>query len=220
MDSKLQFFEAIKTGDLSRVKALLKSDPTLLTIRDEQGVSVILTAIYYGRESVLSELLKHKPILDVWEASAAGQLARVNEILDQDASLIDQHSPDGFTPLGLAAFFGRKDILEALIHSGADADVASRNSMRVCQLHSAVAHHDAALSRQMAEMLLKHGAQVNTPQRGGWTPLHEAASRGDVDLVRLLIQYGADKSVQNDEGITPRDLAQKGGHESVVAILV
>jgi ankyrin repeat protein len=66
------------------VKALLDSDPLLLTIRDEQGVSAILTAIYYGRENVLRELLDHKPTLDIWEASAAGQLARVNEILDQD----------------------------------------------------------------------------------------------------------------------------------------
>jgi ankyrin repeat protein len=43
--------------------------------------------------------------------------------------------------------------------------------------------------------------------------------RGDVDLVILLIQYGADKSLQNDEGITPLDLAQKAGHESVVVVL-
>ncbi len=198
---------------------MLAGDPSLLAIRDEQGVSTILTAIYYGREAVLDELLAHKPILDIWEASAAGQLARVNKILDQDASLLDHHSPDGFTPLGLAAFFGRMAILEALVARGADVNIASNNSMRVFPLHSAVAHHNFTVSLQMAAVLLKHGADVNASQTGGWTPLHEAASRGDIDMVKLLLQYGAQKRVHNEDGITPLDMAQKGEHKSVIAML-
>jgi ankyrin repeat protein len=164
-------------------------------------------------------LLERKTNLDIWEAAATGNLKKIDELLHADSSLVDCFSPDGFTPLGLAAFFGHKTVLERLIAAGADVNIASNNTMKVCPLHSAVAHHDARIACDMAETLLKHGAKFNVVQMGGWTPLHEAAANGNVVLVKLLLQYGADKSLLNDEGTTALDLAKKNGHASVVEML-
>ena len=49
----------------------------------------------------------------------------------------------------------------------------------------------AATSRS-AGVLLAAGADVNATQHGGYTPLHEAAQHGDVELVELFLSAGAD----------------------------
>ncbi len=219
MNSILQLFEAIKVGDLSKVRFLLDSDPQLLSSRDDQGVSAILTAVYYHQQEMVGELLAHGPELDIWEASAIGQSSRLTALLDQDETLLDRYSPDGFTPLGLSAFFGKLAVLETLVARGADVNLPSRNPMQVRPIHSAVAHRDPAVALQMAQVLLDNGVEVNVTQTGGFTPLHEAANHGNIDMVRLLIHYGAIKSARSDDGRTPLDIAQQGHHDAVVALL-
>ena len=219
MNNTPLFFEAIKAGDLSKVRSLLEVDPHLLSSRDDQGVSAILTAVYYNQPAIVAELLAHGPELDIWEASAIGQSSRVTALLDHDVTLLDAYSPDGFTPLGLSAFFGKIAILEILVARGADVNLPSRNPMKVRPIHSAVAHHDPVVALQMAQVLLDRGADVNVTQAGGWTPLHEAANHGNIDMVRLLIRHGADKSARSDDGRSPLDMAQQGHHVDVVALL-
>ena len=51
------------------------------------------------------------------------------------------------------------------------------------------------------------------------TALHHAAGAGAVDAVRVLLQAGADATRQNAAGQTPLSLAQRAGHERVVALL-
>ena len=213
------FYQAIRSGALTRVKSLLDQDPALLTSRDEQGISPILAAIYNNQREVLGELIRRVSNLDIWEASATGHLLRVKELLDQDPSLLNAFSLDGFTPLGLAAFFGRKAILEELIRRGADVNITSNNTMKVQAIHSAVAQQDQALALQMTEMLLKKGASVNATQSGGWTPLHEVAFHGEIKLVRLLLDWGADKTIKSDDGKTAIDMALQQGHTDVIALL-
>jgi ankyrin repeat protein len=41
-------------------------------------------------------------------------------------------------------------------------------------------------------MLIRKGANINATRDDGWTPLHEAAKEGDVEMVKLLIERGAD----------------------------
>jgi len=219
MNNTPLFFEAIKAGDLSKVRSLLEVDPHLLSSRDDQGVSAILTAVYYHQPEIVAELLARGLELDIWEASATGQLSRVTALLDQDETLLDRYSPDGFTPLGLSAFFGKQAVLETLVARGADVNLPSRNPMKVRPIHSAVAHHDPVVALQMAQVLLDNGVDVNVTQTGGFTPLHEAANHGNIEMVRLLIHHGANKTARSDDGRTPLDIAQQGHHDDVVALL-
>jgi ankyrin repeat protein len=56
----------------------------------------------------------------------------------------------------------------------------------------------------IAKRLLAAGAQVNRP---GWTPLHYAAFGGNPELVRLLLERGADKNAVAPNGYTALMLA-------------
>lgn len=98
--------------------------------------------------------------------------------LSADASAAERCSPDGFTALGLAAFFGNAETARLQLDAGADPNFVSRNQMQVTPLHSAVANRNAEKAYDMATLLVERGGQVNVAQEGGWTPLQQAAAHG------------------------------------------
>ena len=53
----------------------------------------------------------------------------------------------------------------------------------------------------------EHGADVNQRDADGYTPLHNAASRGDVEMIRYLVENGADVMVVSRRGQTTADMA-------------
>jgi ankyrin repeat protein len=212
MGASTEIFEAVKANDLSRLAGLLETDPSLASARDENGVTPVLVARYYGRMDALPALVAAKPELDIFEAAAVGDEARVRTLLAADLSLADAYSPDGFPVLGLAVFFGHPAIASLLIEHGADVNARSRNAMEVQPLHSAVAANDEASTR----LLLEHGADVNSAQRDAYTPLHESAQNGNLAITELLLAHGADRSARLSDGRTPLDLAVAHGHPAVV----
>jgi ankyrin repeat protein len=58
---------------------------------------------------------------------------------------------------------------------------------------------------------------VNATQHGGYTPLHEAAQHGDIELVELFLSAGADPSIRQDDGETPAETAEAAGHVDIAA---
>ncbi|MBE5393873.1 ankyrin repeat domain-containing protein [Brevibacillus borstelensis] len=210
-----EFLEAIVKDDVGGVKDMLQSNPTLLQLRIQTGQSPVLTAIYNGARATLAYLLEQDIPLDLFEAAASGRLDRVQELVDSEPNLVNAYANDGFTALGLAAYLGHKDIVEYLLEKGADVNRASKNDMKVMPLHSAV----ATLQVDVAELLLKHGAEVNAIQQGGWTPLHEAALHGHEEMIKLLLEFGANKTIKKDNGEIPLDVALQRNHLHVVTLL-
>jgi len=51
------------------------------------------------------------------------------------------------------------------------------------------------------------------------TPLHEACSTGQKDVVELLIAKGADMNAKNNKGQAALSLAKEQGHEEIVELL-
>ena len=57
------------------------------------------------------------------------------------------------------------------------------------------------------EMLITCGVDVNKKDKDGWTPLHYAANRGHVDVVKILLKNKADKTLKTNDGGTALDWA-------------
>jgi len=61
--------------------------------------------------------------------------------------------------------------------------------------------------KKLLIFLIKHGANPNTPDSFGDTPLHNAVLYNEVEVVKLLIAVGADHNKKNNSGKTPLDIA-------------
>jgi uncharacterized protein len=194
---------AVKAGEADSVVALLARDPSLAGARDEQGLSAVMLALYHRHDAVREALLAAEPQLDVLEAAALGRADRLRQHLAADPGAVGARSPEGFTPLHYAAFFGGAGAVTALLEAGAPPDGDADNPLHVRPLHSAVALGD----RGAVEALLRAGADPNVRQQGGITPLHAAAHADDAELVRMLLDHGADPSAAADDGRDPAAMA-------------
>lgn len=208
--------EVIKTGNTEALKTRLADDPDLANGKTEQGISLLLFAAYCRNASAVELLKNLKQELDIFEAASIGDQSLVKRSLDSNPSLINTFSPDGFTPLGLACFFGHLPIVRLLLDKGADPNIASNNPYKVTPLHSAC----AISNYDIAELLLTHGANVNAKQMQGVTPLHSAAHHGQTKLSRLLITHGADVNANMDNGNTPLFMANEKGFQETAALIV
>lgn len=201
---------AVAAGDSERVSALLAEDPSLVNARGEDGVSAVLLARYRFDRATMDALLAADPELDIFEGAALGRIDRIRVALDDDPAAVRAYSPDGFTALHLAAFFGKPEIARALIDAGAPVDAYTTNDLANQPLHAAAAGRHLEVCR----VLLAAGADVNATQHGGYTPLHEAAQHGDVEMVELFLSAGADPTANVPEG-TPAAMAEAAGHADV-----
>jgi len=72
---------------------------------------------------------------------------------------------------------------------------------------------------EVAEQLLRHGADPNIRDKFGMTALHVAAMRGNKQLVRRLIETGASTDALDGLVKTPADVAEDNEHKDVANYL-
>ena len=209
---------AVKARDTARVKALLVEDPGLAATRTGSG-SLLLTAVYFGARDAAELIRQHRSELDVFEATAIGDMAALRDVLDRDAEAAAGFNGEGFTPLALAGFFGQRAAAALLLDRGADVNQMGRstaeNVPRNTALHAAL----AGRAWGVAELLLERGADVRLRDSGGRTPLHSASINGSVRLAEMILVRGADINAKDNAGKTPLAMAEERGHQEVADLL-
>lgn len=66
---------------------------------------------------------------------------------------------------------------------------------------------------------IEAGAEVNQQDKQGWTPLNWAAGKGDLEIVKLLLERGADPFLVGRDLRTPQMIALAAGRSDVVKAL-
>ena len=111
------------------------------------ALSRLLQALYRGDDARVADELAANTELDVFEAAAFGRAARLQMLLEDDASLANASrkttsavTEDGFQPLPLACFYGHLEAVRVLLDHGADLNTLARNEhIRTNALHAASA---------------------------------------------------------------------------------
>ncbi|HUN85803.1 MAG TPA: ankyrin repeat domain-containing protein [Terracidiphilus sp.] len=202
----------IQSGSTGELADAIVADPSLAEYRDPQGVSALLWTIYTGqaaaRDFFLARLAERGVELDIFEASALGDEARLRTIVTADPAAAQTFSGDGWTPLHLAAAFGTPAAVALLLHHGATVDAVSKNPQRNQPLHAALALGRNSMTIQL---LLDRGADTNAVQAGGFTAIFSAATANRRDLAELLVAHGANPRHVTDQGKTAAQFARERG---------
>jgi ankyrin repeat protein len=153
-------------------------------------------------------------------AALNGDVATSRRLLDAGADVNDTAAA-GTTALVMAVHRGFAPLATLLLERGADVDAAAGG---YTALHSAVLRGD----QQLVKLLLAHGAALNPRlakgtflKRGsrefafdkflvGATPFLLASRVGDLSLIRLLAEAGADTSLPLEDGRSPLMMAAQG----------
>ncbi|CAN7999995.1 unnamed protein product [Ixodes pacificus] len=138
---------------------------------------------------------------ELFEACRNGDVARVRKLVTPQNVNCRDTTGRKSTPLHFAAGFGRRDVVEHLLQSGASVD--ARDDGGLIPLHNACSFGHA----EVVQLLLAHGADANARDSWNYTPLHEAAIKGKVDVCIVLLQHGADALIRNTDGKIALDLA-------------
>jgi uncharacterized protein len=215
MSDSAALIDAIKAGEFDRVKSMVSADPALINARARTGDSAILTAVYHRKKEIVDLLVARGAVMSLYEACAAGEYDRIERLLDEAPASVNSYSPDGWTPLHLAAFFGHAKVTELLLSRAADPAARSRNTNGNTPLHAALAGNH----KFVAGLLVGAGADVNAVDGSGWLPLHIAAANNNLDAIRTLIAQGADVQAISGDGKTALSMVQEKNHREAAALL-
>jgi ankyrin repeat protein len=154
-------------------------------------MSDVLQALYRG-DRAEAERLAAAEELDVFEAAALGRTKRLRELLDEQPTRANAFGGDGFHPLGLACFFGHVDAARLLLEGGADVNALSRNErIQTAAIHAAAASSDTGT---------------------------DEATR--YELVKLVLEHGADPNLQQGGGFRAIDAARQNGDTRIEQLLL
>ncbi len=145
MGDEEELLAAVRADDPARVRAILNRNPFIRRMRTPEG-TILLTAKHAGATRALSAILErvNEDELNLYEAAGLGRPGRLKTMLGQSRQRVSEPGPQGFTPLGMAAFFGEPEAAKVLLDHGARADLGRAGGETPLALAKARGHEDVA----------------------------------------------------------------------------
>jgi len=175
-----------------------------------------LTPLHYaaqrGHKEIVEVLLAHGADVNIGDCynRTAAEYAMSSNHGEIVQLLVSKGA--GISPLQFALYMKDEAKARSLIEAG--ADVNGRTPDGTTPLDRAV----VAGFKDIVELLIGKGADVNAKNFWDWTPLHSAVYRHK-DVVELLIASGADVNARDRSGGTPLSYAQSEGYTEIVGLL-
>jgi ankyrin repeat protein len=139
---------------------------------------------------------------------------------------VKANATNGWTPLHLAAQKGFKNMVELMIAKGADVNAKAPilgfinsptepglGSRTISSGFTPLLMAGKCSHKDIVELMLSHGADVNANTSNGETPLKMALGKGYKDVAEQILAKGADINAKNSTGRTPLYMAMVIGHK-------
>lgn len=247
MESDLEILiHAARRGDVEGLKSCLLAE--LLNAEGPLGMTALGEACRAGQIDVVRFLLDAGASMgDVLHLACEYKGVDMVNVLMASGVSVDSVNKYGKTPLHTAVERNNVDIVEALLKHGASVDQVDRQRCQsplhvACrtecvgivklliafgaQINLKNTSSDTPLliactwnkSLDVVLTLLNDGALIDEVDKFGDTALHKACDRGRLDMVRILLQYGASVNIPNKRHLTPLHLAFD--YDSITSVLL
>ena len=182
--------DACRRGDIDAVRVLIAADPAVVDVDDEHAWRPIFHAALWRHERIVRLLIE------------AG---------------VDLAAHDGYVMHYAGEIPNNKAIVSLLVqYGGLDAHVRPTDDLSR-QFLAAVFLADTARVRSL---LGRHPHLATASDGRGDQPIHHAARNGDTEIVRLLIEHGADVNAKNTRAHTVLYCAGGHGHVDTLRLLL
>ena len=219
------FFDAIRDNDVARVTDLLNQDNSLL------GNIV-------ARDNGEGEMKERTPLM---YAAQLGNQPMVSLLLEQGAQ-VNQANSEGDTPfitatqeghLGVVEYLKKIEFIQAIREGNLEKvrKVVEEEGVDIINNFYSTGSDERFTPLQIAALNGKNSivkffvSHDNTSidtrtEQGNFTALHLAVKKNQRDVVKTLIEFGANKNAQSNEGMTPLHIAAKKGFRRTAEILI
>src|SRR3954452_12160272 len=170
----MTIFDLIDAGDHEGIREFLSRQPDAAGDHDEQGLSALMRAAYRGGD-VFDAVMAADPPLEPFDRILVGK----SDGLPEPGAW----TPDGFTPLHVAAFARNAEAARALLEAGADPDAIARASFATVTPLGTCAFAGA---NDVARVLLEFGADPQIATSREARPALVARANGNDELAELL----------------------------------
>jgi len=234
-----KMFKAVDAGDLAKVKALIKSDSTLLDIKDQSGSTPLIRACFnyqtFGRQVEVAKFLietgANVNVIDNRKSTALlkasvgyGPDYELIKLLVSKGADVNIQGRNGLTALHWAVKYNDPKIAKFLLASGADINISNdyNGPISASTISGTVLQVAINFSRNndMFKFVIENGAKINIKNSQGNTELHLVTLKGNTEQAKILIEHGIDLNATNNFNKTALYYAAKHGYRGVAELLI
>ncbi len=186
-----ELMTASETGDLSKLKKLLKDSRLNLNVQDEEKMTPLMLAALTGQDVVAKALLATNKI----------QMELANEV--------------GDTALAVALGNEQYEVARVLVAEGAKVDITVNGYDGITPFMMAI-ENDLTLAKSI---LKKNKSTLDKQDPNGNSALLRSIMKEDIPAIQMLLSVGAEKSLKNNLGLTALDLAKKSANKKLQQLL-
>ena len=177
----------------------------------------------------------------VFEAIKAGQGDEVNRMVRENPGLLKARDANGASPLLIAIYHQKPDIAKALADANGSIDIFEAAALgRVDRIKQLLRENPALASScspdgfpvvglaaffghlDAARTLIAAGANIHAAATNSLKvqPIHAAVASRNLEIVRAVLEAGADPNAQQQQGFRPIHEAGNNGHRELAELLM